>query len=57
MTTPLPRNGCFDRKPLQPEYASRQFGHVIVNTATKDCQYSRTTRDERCDGCVWKAAS
>jgi hypothetical protein len=26
----------------------------IPNPNSKDCQYSRTTEDERCDGCVWK---
>lgn len=52
---PLPRNGCFDRAPLRDAYDSLQFGHRIVNTATKDCQYSKTTVDTRCDGCTWKA--
>lgn len=50
----LPRNGCYNRAPLQAQYASRQFGWLIVNKATKDCQYSRTTEDARRDGCVWK---
>lgn len=26
----------------------------IDNPMSKDCQYSKTTRDERCDGCAWK---
>jgi hypothetical protein len=50
----LPRNGCHNRKPLLGQYVSRQFGWTIDNAASKDCQYSKTTVDERCDGCKWR---
>jgi hypothetical protein len=67
----LPRNGCYDRAPLQNEvwvrtgwfgFHSFNDGTVlkqpkftkIANPMTKDCQYSRTTADLRCDGCVWQ---
>lgn len=65
---PLPRNGCFNRLALVP-FVVAQDGwrynvtsdhdripelRLINNPMSKDCQYSKTTADERCDGCKWK---
>lgn len=66
----LRRYGCFDRPPYRAELAVQDgwlpidaTDHVksrlprIVTVPvpmTKDCQYSKTTPDVRCDGCRWR---
>lgn len=70
MTSPtLPRNGCYNRAPLRDSVMAQDGYHndptaafrnprmvQIPDPMSKDCQYSRTTADERCDGCKWRQA-
>jgi hypothetical protein len=44
-------------EPLSPTTLTRTRMPVIKaipNPNTKDCQYSLTTLDEKCEGCKWK---
>jgi hypothetical protein len=64
----LPRNGCYNREPLRDSVKVQAgWDDCFVKTRnpvmvhipdpmSKDCQYSRTTADERCDGCKWRQA-
>lgn len=56
-------NGCYDRPPFKREYVGFDGYHnaesrlwpktvLVPHVATTDCQYTITTRDDRCAGCV-----
>lgn len=55
-------NSCYNRPPLEREYIafdgyrgeSRQVPRpvVVAHTMTTDCQYTKTTHDPRCSGCI-----
>lgn len=59
MTTPSPKNGCFNRPPFKPSTVLREIGgYRIINVVpfrmSEDCQYTKSAlgqADERCQGC------
>lgn len=61
MTTPAPKNGCFDREPYRPTMALRDHhGRLIASwpfRMAETCQYSLSSlgqADQRCVGCRWR---
>ncbi len=51
--TEIKKNGCYNRPPFKNvvEWKGKPFPF----TMSRDCQYSKTTDDVSCEGCVHKS--
>jgi hypothetical protein len=55
-------NGCHNRQALKESFGKyaldSQTGKIrwfeVKNPNSKDCQYSKTSKDEKCNGCKWR---
>lgn len=61
MTTPAPKNGCFNRAPYKTTNDLRDLnGHVVTSIPFRmapDCQYTLSSlgqADQRCVDCSWR---
>lgn len=61
MTTPAPKNGCFNRAPYKATNDLRDLNGRVVTSIpfrmAQDCQFTKTElgqADAKCVGCSWR---